>query len=195
VPGPPTPCYAAVAESRPEHSAATEKLGPVLNKARRPIRPPKAWRAGNRHSAPLGALLFCVPDLLSLGCAGRNAKANAGATGPLAVGPTFVQLGRLVLPAILFSSCPLVCCCTASQTRDIHNKVCFIPRVHRSMFGWWALGAGRSHCAQTEPVEQHNIAKCVVPTTMSLSVSALRCTLSWNAVHNTMWVGSNQFEK
>ena len=30
---------------------------------------------------------------------------------------------------------------------------------------------------------------------MSLSVSALRCTLAWNAVQNTMWVGSRQIEK
>ena len=29
---------------------------------------------------------------------------------------------------------------------------------------------------------------------MSLSVSALRCTVSGNAVQNTMWVGNKQFE-
>ena len=30
---------------------------------------------------------------------------------------------------------------------------------------------------------------------MSLSVSGLRCTLSWDAVQNTMWVGNNLFDK
>ena len=51
------------------------------------MRPPKGLA---RWQSPCGAAshaaVFYVPDLLSLGGAGRNTTANAGATGPLDLG-------------------------------------------------------------------------------------------------------------
>jgi hypothetical protein len=83
---------------------------------------------------------------------------------------------------------PFFCCCTASQTRDIHNKVCVIPRAHCLLHVWLA-GAGRSHRTQTEPAEQHSLAKCVVPTThVSVCVcSALHTVMECSTKHDVGW--------